>query len=31
VDRTVPMPEAFRAHELGESNAHTGKVLLLAP
>jgi putative PIG3 family NAD(P)H quinone oxidoreductase len=31
VDRTVPMPDASRAHELVESNAHTGKVLLLAP
>jgi putative PIG3 family NAD(P)H quinone oxidoreductase len=31
VDRTVPMPEASRAHEIVESNAHTGKVLLLAP
>ncbi len=31
VDRTVPMPEASRAHEIVESNQHTGKVLLLAP
>jgi putative PIG3 family NAD(P)H quinone oxidoreductase len=31
VDRTVPMPEAARAHEIVASNAHTGKVLLVAP
>ncbi len=31
VDRTVPMPDAARAHEIVGSNEHTGKVLLTVP
>jgi putative PIG3 family NAD(P)H quinone oxidoreductase len=31
VDRTVPMPDAARAHEIVASNVHTGKVLLTVP
>ncbi|WP_282696407.1 NAD(P)H-quinone oxidoreductase [Streptomyces sp. CC208A] len=31
VDRTLPMPEAAKAHRVLESGAHVGKVLLLAP
>jgi putative PIG3 family NAD(P)H quinone oxidoreductase len=31
IDRTVPMPDAARAHEIVASSAHTGKVLLTVP
>jgi putative PIG3 family NAD(P)H quinone oxidoreductase len=31
VDRTVPMPDAARAHEIVATNEHTGKVLLTVP